>query len=1041
MKNMMKTNVFWRLAALVTVLVACGGSLRAQDDWTQDEACPGWNNPQSFTDGNSDFFYSGRAGKKRSSSQCNTYAPSALTGETGFHDGNQGPFNNAPIIPAAQLGTYQISGGSDHAGFPNGHPQNYGFAIYNTTTQVTGHPVNRDPNTGDQLPYVPTHFNTNDTTPGVVNTNLTRSIRVGDAYGGTNATALYYHMTVNGDNAMLYIYYACVIESPASGSSTTVHGKNCDPAFIIRVMKKNAAGQWIQANPNNPTSNVMNDSLAYVISSTPAANQGWSHQNSYGGYGDVILNQTGQGTWHIYSGGSSQAGGGASYSSYKIMWKDWDKVALNLSPLYGEEVQIEVMVSDCCMTQHFAYGYLCGECRPMDIPSTGCPAGRSTNVTTLNAPRGLRSYAWEASEFGVSNPPLAVLGSNSHFTFRQVSAVGADSTEAANAQSYDVQASDFRVTKRRVGGVIQTCDSMGNQQTFRCRMRSALDPAKPFVSYMYANVTNTKPTMRIDTLVMCGGDVKLWNTSEVPGGDPSMVDMSTTSWKFYDTPNPTSLVTPIATMTGDSAEIHFDGSDPRYVLVRTNTVVDPGSPECYSEAVYPIKPKVNPNAGMTLSKRVLCDDEEATVYDTTSGVTYRRWSFRPENAPEDDDSTMVVYSEGPATAQNQSVTRSFSHAVEPIELYVRNGLFYVNRYNTEEVIYCADTAYDTVRVFTHPELEVTGDTIVCKGTRTNATVRAVGVDGCTYQWSKTLGTVTGGLPAGPTLQVEPASAVETYYVLVTSPQGCQAWDSIRVYLVSPTLTMIPANGTICPGDTVTLIGGNADHYTWTASPADPTLEGQDSADMVFVAPEVNTVYTMIGHGTNDCDADPLTKSVTVKPLPIPHVNYEPTIVDVDDPTILLRNMSEYSVGANWTFEGGETATGDEVTHTFIEATGADSVYVTLSPYNELNCSVDYRFGIPVNLYTVWFPNIFTPNSEDENSTFRLYTINSYEFFHIYVFNRRGEVVFESTDPEFVWDGTIDGVKCPQGTYVYVCRYRKPGMYTLGEQHGSVTLIR
>ena len=122
MKNMMKTNVFWRLAALVTVLVACGGSLRAQDDWTQDEACPGWNNPQSFTDGNSDFFYSGRAGKKRSSSQCNTYAPSALTGETGFHDGNQGPFNNAPIIPAAQLGTYQISGGSDHADVHLGNP-------------------------------------------------------------------------------------------------------------------------------------------------------------------------------------------------------------------------------------------------------------------------------------------------------------------------------------------------------------------------------------------------------------------------------------------------------------------------------------------------------------------------------------------------------------------------------------------------------------------------------------------------------------------------------------------------------------------------------------------------------------------------------------------------------------------------------------------------------------------------------------------------------------------------------------------------------
>lgn len=1041
MKNMMKTNVFWRLAALAAVLFACSGSLCAQDDWTQDEACPGWNNPQSFTEGNSDFFYSGRAGKKRNSSQCNTYAPSALTGETGFHDGNNNAFENAPLIPAAQLGAYTISGGSDHAGFPNGHPQNYGFAIYNTSTQVTGHPVNRDPNTGDQLPYVPTHFNTNDTTPGVVNTNLTRSIRVGDAYGGTNATALYYHMTVNGDNAMLYIYYACVIESPASGSSTTVHGKNCDPAFIIRVMKKNAAGQWIQANPNNPTSNVMNDSLAYVISSTPAANQGWSHQNSYGGYGDVILNQTGQGTWHIYSGGSSQAGGGASYSSYKIMWKDWDKVALNLSPLYGEEVQIEVMVSDCCMTQHFAYGYLCGECRPMDIPSTGCPAGRSTNVTTLNAPRGLRSYAWEASEFGVSNPPLAVLGSNSHFTFRQVSAVGADSTEAGNAQSYDVQASDFRVTKRRVGGVIQTCDSMGNQQTFRCRMRSALDPAKPFVSYMYANVTNTKPTMRIDTLVMCGGDVKLWNTSEVPGGDPSMVDMSTTSWKFYDTPNPTSLVTPIATMTGDSAEMHFDGSDPRYVLVRTNTVVDPGSPECYSEAVYPIQPKVNPKAGMTLSKRVLCDAEEAQIYDTTSGpITYRRWTFRDPNAPED-DTTATVTVESANGSQHQTVSRSFTHAKEPIELYVRNGLSYVNRYNTSETIYCADTAYDTIRVFTHPELLVTGDTIVCNGTYTNATVHAVGVDSCRYEWYTTL-YGTNLIVADSTLHVMPTADTTTYFVRVISPQNCEAWDSIHAYLVRPTLTMIPANGTICPGDTVTLIGGRAEYYTWSSVPVDSTLAGhQDTADMIFVAPRENTTYYMWGHGSNDCAADSLFKLVTVKPLPIPHVSFEPTIVDVDDPTIMLRNTSEYSVGANWTFEGGETASGDEVTHTFIEATGADSVYVTLSPYNELNCSVDYRFGIPVNLYTVWFPNIFTPNSEDENSTFRLYTINSYELFHIYVFNRRGEVVFESTDPEFVWDGTCNGAKCPQGTYVYVCRYRKPGMYTLGEQHGSVTLIR
>ena len=1039
---MMKSNTFWCLSALVAMLFACSAPLSAQEkdnDWSQEEACPGWNNPLNFTDGNNQFFYSGRAGKKKGSSA--HAAPSPMNGgELGFHY-NNGPFENAPIILANQLGTYVIDGNYDCASFPTGHAQNIGFAIYDTNTQVTGHPKNRDPNTGDLLPYVPTHFNTYDTTPGVVNTRLTNSIRIGDAKGNTNATALYYQMHVNGDNAMLYIYYACVIESPASGSSTTVHGNECDPAFIIRVMKKNASGDWIQANPNNPTSNVPNDSLAYMITSTPAAGQGWTTQG-YGTFGDIQLNQTGQGAWHIYTGGSSAAGGGASYGSYKIMWKEWDKVALNLSPLYGEDVRIEVMVSDCCMTQHFAYGYVCGECRPMDIPSTGCPTGRSTDVTSLVAPRGLRSYVWEASDYGVSNPPFLTQAGYEYdyYTFRRLPQ-GSDSTEAANAHIYHVQANDFRYTRRRVGGVDQICNEVGSQQTFRCKMISALDPAKPFVSYMYANVTNIKPTMIIDSLSMCGGDVRLWNQSNVPGGQTE-VDMPSTSWKFYNTPNPTALSTPLFTMTGDSAAAHFDNDSLRYVLVRSNAMVDPGTPECYSEAVYTIRPKMNPKAGMTISQRILCDTAQTTIFDTTSNVTYRRWSFLADTASEGNDSTMVVYTEGEATAQNQSVTRSFSHSKEPIELYVRNGLFYSPRTDQTEIIWCADTAYDTVKVFTHPELEVTGDTIVCRGSTTNATVRAVDdtAGTFTYQWSKTLGNVTGGLPAGPTLQVEPSSAVETYYVLVRTPEQCEAWDSIRVYLITPTMTMIPNDGTICPGDTVTLIGGNAAYYTWSADPVDSTLVN-DTADMVLVTPEENTVYTMVGHGTNDCDAAPLTKSVTVKPLPIPHVSYEPAIVDVDDPTLMLRNTSENSVGAVWTFANDETAKGNEVTHTFIEATGSDSVYVTLSPYNELNCSVDYRFGILVALYNVWFPNVFTPNSEDENATFHMYANMPYERFHLYIYNRRGEVVFETTDPMFSWDGTCNGVKCPQGAYVYVCRYRKPGMLTLAEQRGTVTLVR
>ena len=50
-------------------------------------------------------------------------------------------------------------------------------------------------------------------------------------------------------------------------------------------------------------------------------------------------------------------------------------------------------------------------------------------------------------------------------------------------------------------------------------------------------------------------------------------------------------------------------------------------------------------------------------------------------------------------------------------------------------------------------------------------------------------------------------------------------------------------------------------------------------------------------------------------------------------------------------------------------------------------------------------------------------------------------MYESFDPGFEWDGTYRDEPCPQGSYVYVCSYRKNGTSTLMTKHGSITLIR
>ena len=980
------------LAIVMAVFVL--GSVAQGQEWNQGVACPGWNNPANFTAGGANINkYSGQ-GINITSSNKPCPNPLDLTGNS------TGVSSMGSTYMASQLAT--VNTGSCSNSMPSSANQ---FVIM---TNLTGY----DPNTGNNLKYVPTQFNTIDTTPGAINTNLTKSIRIGDgcsngsSTGGNSGAALYYTMQVTPNNAMMYLYYAIVAESPT-------HNHSGNPTFIIRVMRKNNANTWTQ----------ISDTLAYYISSTVnGVSQGTSGgEHTCPNMSNVALATAGQTGWHQASSG---------YNG--VVYKDWEKVCLNLTDYLYDTLQIQVIIYDCIYNAHYAYGYIAGECRPMSIRQAGCPAGMSTDVTVLTAPQGLKNYVWYASEYGVIDPAInfGPGQENSYVTWRPLTS---ETTPNPNGYRYHVQASDFRVTRRRVNGVPITIDSMGNLQTFRCKITSAIDPSKPFDSYLYVKVQNTKPTMDVDSLLMCDGTAKLWNRSYVPG-DPSLVVNSNTEWKFYDNPNCGG--TPLATLVGDSAVYQYEGRDLRGVRVRTYTT----DATCYSDAIYQLHPRQNPKAGMAITQRVLCDADETTLSDTTSGANNSRiWRFRAADAADDDMSLTDIRTGRGVT--NRVITRGFTHAVEPIELEVRNGLYYLNPSNASDTIYCSATVHDTVSVFLHPDLEVTGDTVVCEGTQTNATVRAIGVDSCIYEWSTQLGSIAGNLPAGPTLQVTPYADVATYYVKVTSPQGCVAWDSIHAYMVRPKLTMLPTDGRICPGTSATLMGSDADHFTWTASPADTSLVGQDSSNTISVTPEVTTTYTMVGHGTNGCDASPLTATVTIMPLPVPQVALSPEMVDAENPQVTLRDVSTYGVSSSWLFNDGTTEIGREVTHTFEHSEGLDSVHVTLTSYNELNCPTVYPFAIPVTTFTAWFPTVFTPGSNDGNSHFSLFTVNEYQYFHVYIYNRRGELVFESDDVHFSWDGTYNGEPCPQGAYVYTCRFRKPGTTTLSTMAGSVTLIR
>lgn len=65
----------------------------------------------------------------------------------------------------------------------------------------------------------------------------------------------------------------------------------------------------------------------------------------------------------------------------------------------------------------------------------------------------------------------------------------------------------------------------------------------------------------------------------------------------------------------------------------------------------------------------------------------------------------------------------------------------------------------------------------------------------------------------------------------------------------------------------------------------------------------------------------------------------------------------------------------------------------------------------------YIPNTFTPNGDGMNDTFGIAGEGVHEF-KMQIFNRWGQLIYESANANERWDGTFQGVKVPMGTYIY-----------------------
>ena len=89
----------------------------------------------------------------------------------------------------------------------------------------------------------------------------------------------------------------------------------------------------------------------------------------------------------------------------------------------------------------------------------------------------------------------------------------------------------------------------------------------------------------------------------------------------------------------------------------------------------------------------------------------------------------------------------------------------------------------------------------------------------------------------------------------------------------------------------------------------------------------------------------------------------------------------------------------------------------------------------------YVPNTFTPNGDEVNNVFEVKLLCDFSDFHLLIFNRWGEIIFESYNLKYGWDGTYNNKIVVDGVYVYKLDFLDNHTNTKHEITGHVNLIK
>ncbi|MFK8045227.1 MAG: PKD domain-containing protein [Crocinitomicaceae bacterium] len=388
-----------------------------------------------------------------------------------------------------------------------------------------------------------------------------------------------------------------------------------------------------------------------------------------------------------------------------------------------------------------------------------------------------------------------------------------------------------------------------------------------------------------------------------------------------------------------------------------------------------------------------------------------------------------------------------SRTQNPLHIYQNFGL-----YSTQLSIIsdsgCFDTSRLQIEIYPAPTPSFTYENNCLISTFTNTSSIGSGyID--SYFWS-----LESNFTSTLFEPVYRFSEMNTYQVnlLATSEKGCVADTTVPVVIANILDAKFSlSNQAICSDESVKLFNNSTPHldsdlsYHWQLGYGQ--ISNKENSTFTFSANSLETqlidVFFTISSSSGCVDSAFLLDAISVVPLPDAYFSFSPDKPELVNPEVDFTNLSILANNYEWNFGDNNYSTEKDPTHIYKSEAKEYTVTLVASDANNICFDEHSELLIVQDNILFFIPNSFTPNGSGRNDYYSPQFISGIDIyqFRMQIFNRWGEIVFESFDPAGSWDGRYAGNLVQSGTYIWKIDFIESMADKTHPHTGTVNVLR